>query len=96
MITSKERKFLSSLGQKIEPVFQIGKNGITPVMIHELSAVLDARELIKITVLKNCDLSAKETANILSEELTAETVSVIGSKIVLYRENPKDKKIFLQ
>ena len=73
------------MGQKLEPVFQIGKNGVSDVMIGELDAVLEARELIKISVLKNCDFTAKELINDLAAGLHAEPVSCVGSKIVLYR-----------
>lgn len=89
MITSKERKVLSGMGQKLEPVFQIGKNGVTDTTISELSDVLEARELIKISVLRNCDFTAKELINDLAETLMAEPVSCVGSKIVLYRRSER-------
>ena len=89
MLTSKERKALSSLGQKIEPTFQIGKNGITESLINELADILEAREIIKISVLNNSDLSAKEIINDLCEELNAEPVSAIGKKIVIYRRSSR-------
>lgn len=89
MLTSKERKALSSLGQTIEPTFQIGKNGITESLINELADILEAREIIKISVLNNSDLSAKEIINDLCEELNAEPVSAIGKKIVIYRRSSR-------
>ena len=86
-MTSKERKVLSGMGQRIEPIFQIGKNGLDGVIIKELSDALDARELIKISVLRNCDYSAKEIIEELCEELGAEPISCVGSKIVIYRRS---------
>lgn len=88
-MTSKERKVLSGMGQKLEPIFQIGKNGVEGLMIKELSNALEARELIKISVLRNCDYSAKELIGILAEELQAEPISCVGSKIVLYRRSER-------
>ena len=88
-MTSKERKVLSGMGQKLEPIFQIGKNGVEGAMIKELSNALEARELIKISVLRNCDCSAKELIGILAEELQAEPISCVGSKIVLYRRSER-------
>ena len=85
MITSKERKKLSGMAQTMEPVFQIGKNGLTDVLIGELSDVLDARELIKVSVLRNCDDEPRDILNELCERLNAEPVSCLGGKIVLYR-----------
>ena len=88
-MTSKERKILSGMGQKLEPIFQIGKNGIEGLMIKELSNALEARELIKISVLRNCDYTAKELIAELCEQLQAEPISCVGSKIVLYRKSDR-------
>lgn len=92
MLTSKQRKKLSSLGQKIEPIFQIGKNGLSDALVNELSNALEARELIKISVLNNSEIVAKDLINGLSESLKAEPVSCIGSKMVIYRRSKKDIK----
>ena len=86
-MTSKERKILSGMGQKIDPIFQIGKNGLDGVIIKELSDALEARELIKISVLRNCDYTAKELIGELCEELGADPISCVGSKIVIYRRS---------
>lgn len=89
MISSKERKVLSGMGQKIDPVVQIGKNGVTEAVLQELEDVLEARELVKISVLRNCDFTAKEMINDLADDLKAEPVSCVGSKIVLYRKSQR-------
>lgn len=89
MISSKERKVLSGMGQKIDPVVQIGKNGVTEAVLQELEDVLEARELVKISVLRNCDFTAKEMINDLADDLNAEPVSCVGSKIVLYRKSQR-------
>ena len=89
MITTKERKTLSAMGQTLEPVFQIGKNGVTDVLLQELSDVLEARELIKVAVLRNSDVTAKEIVNELCEELGADPVSCVGNKMVIYRRSSR-------
>lgn len=89
MINSKERSQLAGLAQKIAPIFQIGKNGITDVLINELSDALDARELIKITLLKNSELEVKDVMVELCERLGADPVSAIGFKITIYRLSTK-------
>lgn len=90
MLTSKERKALSGLGQKIEPIFQIGKNGLSDATINELSNVLEAREMIKINVLKNSDVEPKTFINDLCKSLKAEPVSCVGNKMVIYRRSSRD------
>lgn len=89
-MTTKQRSKLRSLAQIIEPIGQIGKGGISDNMIAGLSSALEARELIKVTVLKNAEDEAKYLADDLAAELNAEVVCTIGHKIVLYRRSLKD------
>ncbi|MBR1867776.1 MAG: YhbY family RNA-binding protein [Clostridia bacterium] len=89
MFTTKERSKLRSLAQKIEPIGQIGKNGVTDNMLEGLSAALDKRELIKLTVLKNSDDDIIEIGNFIAEKLGAEFVCATGRKIVVYRKSDK-------
>lgn len=89
MITTKQRAFLRGLGNALEPVMQIGKEGFSMNSEQSLDGLLDARELVKIRVLKNCPLSAKELMQIICEKLGAEAVQVIGSILVVYRKSSK-------
>lgn len=89
MFTSKQRSKARSIAQTIQPVTQIGKGGISDNLIAALSDALEARELIKISVLNNIDEDAKALAVSLAEQLNAEVVEVIGKKIVLYRKSSK-------
>ena len=89
MFTSKQRSKVRSIAQTIQPVTQIGKGGISDNLIVSLSDALEARELIKISVLNNIDEDAKALAVSLAEQLNAEVVEVIGKKIVLYRKSSK-------
>lgn len=97
MITTKQRAYLRSLANELEPMTQIGKNGISDNLIKVLNNALEAHELIKITVLENCELSAKEMMSELTEALPCEAVQVIGRKIVIYRQAHKkeNRKIVL-
>ncbi len=72
-----------------------GKGGITENLTRSAGEALLARELIKGRVLESAGLTAREAATQLSEATGSEPVQVIGTRFVLYRENPKDKKIFL-
>lgn len=94
-ITSKQRAYLKSLAQTIEPIFQIGKSGITPEITKSIDEALEARELIKINVLNNCMLDLADAAETLSGRTQSVVVQVIGRKIVLYRVSKKQAKINL-
>lgn len=89
MLTTKQRTVLKSKASVIAPVFQIGKQGITDNVIKEINDALKARELIKISVLKNADFTAKEIIAELAEMTDSEPVQAIGNKIVLYRLSDK-------
>ncbi len=95
MITSKQRAYLRSLASKEDTIMQIGKGGLGEKLIKTVSDALEARELIKLRVLENCGVSPREAAEELASATGAEVVTVIGSKIVLYRESEKQKRIEL-
>ncbi len=89
MLTSKQRSKLISLAANLEPVGQVGKEGIGENMIKGFSECLEARELIKITILNNCDIPLDELCRDLAVKLRAELVKVIGRKCILYRKSHK-------
>ena len=91
-MTTKQRAYLKGLAMTIEPIFQIGKSSLTPELTEAVSEALEARELIKISVLKNCADDSRELAQILSERTRSQVVQVIGKKIVLYKEAKDEKK----
>ncbi|MBR3772171.1 MAG: ribosome assembly RNA-binding protein YhbY [Clostridium sp.] len=94
-MTSKQRAYLKGLAMTTEPIFQIGKSSLTPEVTGAVSEALEARELIKISVLKNCIDDPRAIAEVLAERTKSEVVQVIGKKIVLYKESKNKKKIQL-
>ena len=94
-MTSKQRAYLKSLAMKITPILQIGKSSVTPDLISAVDEALEARELIKMHILKNCFDDPKEIAQVIAERTRSEVVQVIGKKVVLYRESKDNKKIEL-
>lgn len=94
-LTSKQRSYLTSLSNAVESIFQIGKSSLTPEICQALSDALEARELIKITVLKNCMDDPKGIAEMIAERTHATVVRVIGRKIILYRPSKTKNKIEL-
>lgn len=95
MINSRQRAQLRAMANGIETIIHVGKGGITENLTRSAGEALLARELIKGRVLESAGLTAREAATQLSEATGSEPVQVIGTRFVLYRENPKDKKIFL-
>lgn len=94
-MTSKQRAYLKGLAMKLDPVFNVGKSSITPEFTSAIAEVLETRELIKISVLKNCLDEPREIAEVLAERTHSRVVQVIGKKIVLYKESKDNKKIEL-
>jgi RNA-binding protein len=95
MLTSKQRSYLRSLCNEIEPIFQIGKGGISENLIKQFDDALEARELIKAAVLKNATGETREICEEIADKTGAEVVQVIGSKFTLYRESKEKKAILL-
>ena len=93
MLTGKQRSYLKRLSNNMSPIFQIGKGGLTENVIKQFDEALEARELIKTSVLKNSLFDTKEACEMIAEKSRAEIVSVIGNKFVLYRESRKKKEI---
>ena len=95
MLTSKQRAQLRSMASTMDTIMQIGKSGISDTLVATVSDALEARELIKMRVLENCDLGVRGAAEELAARTGAEVVSVIGTKCILYRESATKKKIEL-
>ena len=91
-MTTKQRAYLKGLAMNIDPIFQIGKGGLTTEYLEGVEEALEARELIKINVLKNCADDGRELAQMLAERTRSQVVQVIGRKIVLYRPAKEEKK----
>ncbi|MGL4772465.1 MAG: ribosome assembly RNA-binding protein YhbY [Clostridium sp.] len=95
MLTSKQRAYLRSLANNMDPIFQVGKNGVEDTFLKQVEEALEARELIKIKVLENSGLTAREASDIICEEVGCDGVQAIGSKLVLFKQSSKKPKIEL-
>ncbi len=95
MLTGKQRSYLRSLANNIQPIFQVGKGGINDNMVKQFSDALEARELIKVTVLKNAECDTKIVCEEIAEQTQSYVVQVIGSKFVLYKQSEKNSVIEL-
>mgnify|MGYP000771343956 FL=1 len=84
-MTSKQRAYLRGLANSIDPIFQIGKSGLSENLLKQLDDALEARELIKINVLENSGEDVKSLGNTIADSINAVCVQTVGNKITLYR-----------
>ena len=96
-MTGKERAAFRAQANHLEPLFQVGKGGMSDALIKQTDDALRARELIKVKVLlESSPITPRETADKLAKATGAEVIQVIGGVIVLYRESPELKEKALQ
>lgn len=97
MITSKQRAYLRKISHELEPIFQIGKDGVTDTLIKGVDEAIEKREILKVHILESALLDTKETCNYMAQQLGAEPVQAIGNKFILYRraEDVKKRRIEL-
>ncbi|EGQ27608.1 ribosome assembly RNA-binding protein YhbY [Mammaliicoccus sciuri] len=95
MLTGKQKRFLRSEAHHLQPLFQIGKSGLTEAILAQIDEALEARELLKVSVLQNCEEDKNEIAERIGAFKGIEVVQVIGNIIVLYRESKEKKRILL-
>lgn len=94
-MNGKQRAYLRKLAHDLDPIFQVGKNGATAEITDAISDALEKRELVKVSVLKNCLYEVKDVAEVISERSHSDVIQVIGRKFVLYRESKDNKTIEL-
>ena len=94
MLSGKQKSYLRSEAHHLQPIFQIGKGGLTEPIIKQIEEALEARELIKVSILQNCEEDKNEIAEKL-QEAGIEVAQVIGKILVLYKESKEKKRIVL-
>ena len=94
-MTGKQRASLRKIAATLQPIFQIGKQGVTENLMKQLDDALEAREIIKITILETAGENTKELCNEIAKELEAEPVQAIGNKFTIYRRSKNNPKIEL-
>lgn len=92
-MTGKERAAFRAKANSLEPLFQVGKGGMSDALVKQTDDALKARELIKLKVLLDSSpVTPREVADELAEKTKSDVIQVIGGVIVLYRENPEIAK----
>lgn len=95
MLRGKQKRFLRAKAHHLSPIFQVGKGGVNGNMIKQISEALEVRELLKISILQNCDEDKDTVASELVNGTKSELVQIIGNTIVLYKESKENKTINL-
>lgn len=95
MLTGKQKRFLRAEAHHLTPIFQVGKGGVNDKMLTQIKEALEARELIKVRILDNCEEEKHDVAEQLAQGSGAELVQLIGLTVVLYKESKNNKKIVL-
>ncbi|WP_280768533.1 ribosome assembly RNA-binding protein YhbY [Salipaludibacillus daqingensis] len=95
MLTGKQKRFLRGEAHHIKPIFQVGKAGVNENLIKQVAEALEARELIKVSILQNCEEEKHEVAKSIAIGAKSEVVQIIGSTIIFYKESSENKKIDL-
>lgn len=95
MLTGKQKRFLRSEAHHLDPIFQVGKGGISEAMLKQIEEALEKRELLKVSILQNNEDDKNEVAEQLAKGTGAELVQLIGLTVVLYKPSVNNKKIQL-
>lgn len=95
MLSGKQKRYLRGEAHSLKAIFQVGKAGVNANLIKQVGEALEARELIKVSILQNCSDDKHDVARELSEGSGAETVQIIGNTIILYKESEENKTIEL-
>lgn len=95
MLTGKQKRFLRSEAHHLDPIFQVGKGGVSGTMLRQIEEALEARELLKVSILQNNEDDKHDVANQLAEGTSAELVQLIGHTVVLYKPSVNNRRIEL-
>lgn len=91
MLTNKQKSYLRGLAQTRKALFQIGKDGVHEKMIDTIKDSLEAHELVKISLLKTCNVNVSEAALDIAAGTQSEIIQTIGRTFVLYKRSKKNK-----
>lgn len=91
-LTIAERKAHRADAHHLDPVVMIGSDGLTPAVLKETNAALDAHGLIKIRVLGDDRAQREAVYQQLADQLGAAPIQHIGKLLVLWRPMPRKVK----
>ena len=92
VLTVQERKAHRAEAHHLSPVVMIGADGLTPAVLKETDAALNAHGLIKIRVLGDDRAARDAMYQQLADELNAAPIQHIGKLLVLWRPQPEKER----
>lgn len=95
MLTGKQKRFLRARANQLKPIFQVGKGGVNDNMVVQINEALEKHELMKVSILQNCEDPKEVVAEQLAKGTDGHVVQIIGKNIVLYKESKENKQIIL-
>lgn len=84
-LTGKQKRFLRAQANQMRPIFEVGKNGLSPIWLEEIDRALERRELIKINVLQNASVTTSEIQDYIEAKNDINVVQTIGKTLVLFK-----------
>lgn len=96
MLSNKQKRFLRSESHHLKAILQVGKGGVSENLVQQVDEALEAREMIKLSVLQNCEEDKNDVAAQLAERTGAQIVQVIGSTMILYKASVNKKQYDLE
>ena len=94
-LTGKQRRHLRALGHHLDPLVQLGKNGLTPGALRAVDEALGHHELVKVKLLTECPEDRDDVAARMGSDLKAHVAQIVGRTVLLYRRHPKKPVIKL-
>lgn len=92
-MNSKRRAYLKKISHGMRPVIQVGKDGVSPALVQQVSETILKRELIKISFLDTMPEEPREAAEKILERTRSEFVSLVGRKLTIYKRNERQPVI---
>ena len=84
-LRGKQKRFLRAQANHLQPIFAVGKEGLTQNWVDQLDGALDRRELIKLNILQNSDVTPKEVQHFIESQTEIQVVQIIGRVLVLFK-----------
>lgn len=84
-LRGKQKRFLRAQANHLQPIFAVGKEGLTQNWVDQLDGALDRRELIKVNILQNADVTTSEVQHFIESRTEIQVVQTIGRVLVLFK-----------
>lgn len=95
LLTGKQKRHLRALGHHLDPVVQIGKNGITEALVAQLAEAITRHELIKVKLLPECPIERDQAGEEVANAIGAELAQTLGKTLLLWKRNPQATRVEL-